>query len=273
MQESLYLLTDRQKLFGGYYLMTFRQALKRVDAYGMPIRGYLGEFVDRHDTHHPFCRNVPLYETLFSSVDTSFVRMDRDWKGRLTPIFMDRFAAEAKREEVVHRIHKGALSFIEEAASIFGSHLKNLDIEPVKSLRVLEKFFSEPHPVDAQMFVGLVFEDAYGGAGLKTILPIDGNPEANCVWKVGAAVLQRANSDKKATSTTVAPKATSPKSAVQTKKFNRIEQRLVRWVVRKTSNDRKFQKFELTPAKFFSDSKSPHVRLLGRLYLIRAANQ
>lgn len=273
MQESLYLLTDRQKLFGGYYLMTFRQALKRVDAYGMPIRGYLGEFVDRHDTHHPFCRNVPLYETLFSSVDTSFVRMDRDWKGRLTPIFMERFAAEAKREEVVHRIHKGALSFIEEAASIFGSHLKNLDIEPVKSLRVLEKFFSEPHPVDAQMFAGLVFEDAYGGAGLKTILPIDGNPEANCVWKVGAAVLQRANSDQKATGTTAAPKATSPKSAVQTKRFNRIEQRLVRWVVRKTSNDRKFQKFELTPAKFFSDSKSPHVRLLGRLYLIRAANQ
>jgi HAD superfamily hydrolase (TIGR01549 family) len=273
MQESLYLLTDRQKLFGGYYLMTFRQALKRVDAYGMPIKGYLGEFVDRHDTHHPFCRNVPLYETLFSSVDTSFVRMDRDWNGRLTPIFMDRFAGEAKREEVVHRIHKGALSFIEEAARIFGSHLKNLDIEPVKSLRVLEKFFSDPHPVDARMFTGLVFEDAYGGAGLKTILPTEDKLEANCVWKVGAAVLQRAKSDARETCTTPENITTHTPRATHIKKnVNRIEQRLVRWVVRKTSNDRKFRKFELTPAKFFSDSKSPHVRLLGRLYLIRITN-
>jgi HAD superfamily hydrolase (TIGR01549 family) len=272
MQESLYLLTDRQKLFGGYYLMTFRQALKRVDAYGMPIRGYLGEFVDRHDTHHPFCRNVPLYETLFSSVDTSFVRMDRDWNGRLTPIFMDRFAGEAKREEVVHRIHKGALSFIEETARIFGSRLKNLDIEPVKSLRVLEKFFSDPHPVDARMFAGLVFEDAYGGAGLKTILPTEDKLDANCVWKVGAAVLKRSKSDDRKTTNTETITTDTPGRAHLEKKVSRIEQRLVRWVVRKTSNDRKFSKFELTPAKFFSDSKSSHVRLLGRLYLIRATD-
>ncbi|MGF6286121.1 HAD family hydrolase [Pseudomonas silensiensis] len=272
MQESLYLLTDRKKLFGGYYLMTFRQALKRVDAYGMPIRGYLGEFVDRHDTHHPFCRNVPLYETLFSSVDTSFVRMDRDWNGRLTPIFMDRFAAEAKREEVVHRIHKGALSFIEETARIFGSRLKNLDIEPVKSLRVLEKFFSDPHPVDAKMFAGLVFEDAYGGAGLKKILPTEDKLEEQCVWKMGAAALQRAQSENgqpNATETTV---TNTPARTHPTKAASKLEQRLIRWVVRKTSNDRKFKKFELTPVKFFNDSKSPHVRLLGRLYLSRSAD-
>ncbi|WP_205891258.1 hypothetical protein, partial [Pseudomonas frederiksbergensis] len=77
--------------------------------------------------------------------------------------------------------------------------------------------------------------------------------------------------DKK-TTTTTAIATNTPSKAHQTENVSRIEQRLVRWVVRKTSNDRKFRKFELTPAKFFSDSKSPHVRLLGRLYLIRATN-
>lgn len=274
MQESLYLLTDRQKLFGGYYLMTFRQALKRVDAYGMPIKGYLGEFVDRHDTHHPFCRNVPLYETLFSSVDTSFVRMDRDWNGRLTPIFMDRLPGEAKREDVVHRIHKGALSFIEDAARIFGSRLKNLDIEPVKSLRVLEKFFSEPHPVDARMFTGLVFEDAYGGAGLKIILPDENNLETNCVWKAGAEVLKRS----KRISQPSSDKGNTEKKLVKApvikekEKKPRIEHIFIRWLVRKTSSDSKFKKFEFTPNKFFADSKSAHVRLLGSIYMYRQPN-
>lgn len=263
MQESLYLLTDRQKLFGGYYLMTFRQALKRVDAYGMPIKGYLGEFVDRHDTHHPFCRNVPLYETLFSSVDTSFVRMDRDWNGHLTPIFMDRLAGEAKREEVVHRIHKGAISFIEDAARIFGNHLKALDIEPVKSLRVLEKFFRDPHPVDARMFTGLVFEDAYGGAGLKIVLPEENNLEANCVWKAGADVLKR---NKKTTKSSSETGVTAIKDK---QKGTRVEHIVIRWLVRKTSNDSKFKKFEFTPKKFFADSKSAHVKLLGSIYMYR----
>lgn len=280
MQESLYLLTDRQKLFGGYYLMTFRQALKRVDAYGMPIRGYLGEFVDRHDTHHPFCRNVPLYETLFSSVDTSFVRMDRDWNGQLTPIFMDRFPAEAKREEVIHRIHKGALSFIEEAARIFGTRMKTLDIEPVKSLRVLEKFFSAPHPVDARMFTGLVFEDAYGGAGLKIVLPQENNLEANCVWKIGADVLKKSVKATPPPNKPSRPKPTTENIPVSfnaapakhSNKKDHIEQRFIRWLVKKTSNDKKVKKFELTPERFFADSKAAHVKFLGNIYMRRAKN-
>ncbi|MGE7990778.1 hypothetical protein ACQKPE_06965 [Pseudomonas sp. NPDC089554] len=187
MQESLYKLTEKQKLLGGYYLITFRQALKRVEAYGMPSRGYLGEFIDRHDTFHPFCRFVPLYETLFSSKDTSFVRIDLDWNNDLKPVFMERFPAEARREEVVHMIHSGALSFVDEACAILKHRLPAIDIEPNKSLRLINQFFNAPHPVDAQIFSGVVFEDAYGGAGLKTILPPVGEVDENCVWKPGMA--------------------------------------------------------------------------------------
>ncbi|AOA09168.1 HAD-IA family hydrolase [Pseudomonas sp. TMW 2.1634] len=274
MQESLFLLNEKRKLFGGYYLMTFRQAIKRVDNYGMSIKGFLGNFVDRHDTHNPFCNHIPLYETLFSSEDTSFIRMDRDWKGRLSPVFMDRMEGEAKREQIVHRIHRGSLAFIDDISQIFGRHFRQLDIEPNKSMRILATFFTQPHPVDARIFSGIVFEDAYGGAGLKTILPENDNLESNCVWKKGAEVIkaamptaqqanaQTAKTDKSANQVVFEP----PYAQV----FDKIEHRIIRWVVRKTSNDKKFRKFEHTPVKFFADSKTKHVRLLGKIYMSRS---
>lgn len=286
MQESLYLLTDQKKNFGGYYLMTFRQALKRVDAYDMPIRGYLGEFVDRHDTHHPFCRHVPLYETLFSSTDTSFQKMERDWNGRLRAVYMERLPAESRREQVVEQVHSGSLEFIEDVVKTFGHHLKSLDIEPNKSIRVLESFFNNPHPVDARIFSGVVFEDAYGGAGLKTILPEDNKLDTVCVWKKGVEARKRAVAQQSDT-----PKS-SPKPLPSTPKNNvasigidlkdrerevpssrvtkKIEQRAIRWLVKKTSNEKKFRKLVSTPHKFFADSKSRHVKLLGKIYLMRA---
>ncbi|MNJ20740.1 hypothetical protein D3C77_150780 [compost metagenome] len=298
MQESLYQLADKKKLIGGYYLITFRQALKRVDMYGMPIRGYLGEFIDRHDTFHPFCKHVPLYETLFSSKDTSFIRMDRDWNNDLTPVFMERFPAEARREEVVHMIHSGALDFIDEVCAILGHRLRAIDIEPNKSIRLLDRFFNSPHPVDAQMFSGVVFEDAYGGAGLKTILPPKGKIDDNCVWKVGMAVikghLEKQNTPKQAP----VAKAASPakniapvvvkveKRPVEDTEMQvqplkhllvthkpKLEHKVIQWLVRRTSNDRKFKKFQETPSKFFADSKSTHVRALGRLYMYRAGTK
>lgn len=277
MQESLYQLTGKVKEIGGYYLITFRAALKRVDSYGLPIKGYLGEFVDRHDTHHPFCRHVPLYETLYSSADTSFVKIARDWKGRLTPVFMERFPAEAKREELVKTVHKGALAYIEQVSTVLGKNLLKLDIEPVKSLRILELFFSNPHPVDARMFSGVVFEDAYGGAGLKTILPLNNDLKALCVWKKGAEIMRESlegNGDSIEIPAAVAVADTPAVSVTgpEPKTFNKIEHHIISWVIRCTSNDKKIKKFEKTPRKFFDDSKANYVKVIGRIYLARATD-
>ncbi|MFJ4353848.1 HAD-IA family hydrolase [Pseudomonas sp. NPDC089428] len=283
MQESLYQLTEKQKLFGGYYLITFRQALKRVDTYGMPSRGYLGEFIDRHDTFHPFCKFVPLYETLFSSKDSSFIRMDLDWNNELTPVFMERFPAEARREEVVHMIHSGALDFIDETCAILGRRLPAIDIEPNKSLRLLDRFFSAPHPVDAQIFSGVVFEDAYGGAGLKTILPPPDKVDENCVWKAGMASIKgHLEAQKKAANTAPAAKGANgignaarselqvqPLKHLQNEHKPKFEHKVIQWLVRRTSNDRKFKKFQETPGKFFADSKAAHVRIIGNIYMRR----
>lgn len=104
MQQSLSEIADKKNI-GGIYLMTFRSAIERIKNH-MWCHGYLGDFIDRHDTYHPFCRHVPLYETLFSSQNTSFIKIERDWNGKLTPIFMEESPSEQNRISVVRVIQK-----------------------------------------------------------------------------------------------------------------------------------------------------------------------
>jgi hypothetical protein len=191
MQESLFELSDRHKPIHGYYLMTFRQALQRVEKKGLFAKAYLANFVDRHDTFHPFCKFVPLYETLFSNSDASFIKMEKDWRGVMHPVYMDKSPQEEKREHFVEIVHDGALQFIENCSTVFGGWLRNIDVEQNKSMRVLDQYFSNPFPADAKIMSGVVFEDSYGGAGFKMILPEDPKSSINCVWKAGKVALNK----------------------------------------------------------------------------------
>lgn len=107
----------------------------------LAIKSYLAEFIDRHDTYHPFCRYVPLYETLFSCSDTTFIRMTKDLSGTLVPVFMESTPVENTRKTIVEHIQKGAVNYISEVVTILGEHFKHLDIEPNKTLRALNIFF------------------------------------------------------------------------------------------------------------------------------------
>ncbi|QCR36642.1 HAD-IA family hydrolase [Nissabacter sp. SGAir0207] len=290
MQESLHQLSGGEKEIGGYYLMTFRQALKRVAQRNLPIRGYLAEFIDRHDTYHPFCRHVPLYETLFSSEDTSFVCMTKDWQQNLYPVFMARSPIEERREEVVRNVQQGAIAFITEVVGILGQRFYALDIEPNKTLRLLDNYFNNPHPRDAAILSGVMFEDAYGGTAYKTILPDFKALETPCVWQKGREVLLQDQSAKQAPEPApkrapkpVAKPAAKPAAAkllaaepaptdILSHNYAPPAQRsvshhLIRWVMLKTLSEKKKYKFEHKPHLFFNDAKNPLVRKLGKRYL------
>lgn len=252
MQESLYVLSGNTKRLGGYYLMTFRQALKRVDQRDLPIKGYLANFVDRHDTHHPFCRHVPLYETLFSSTDTSFLRMARDWNRDLMPVFMDRSVLEQGRVKLVRKVHNGALDFIKDATRILGPSMRPLDIEPNKSIRLLDCLFNNPHPRDAEMFSGVMFEDAYGGRQHKLILPKTDQLNRECVWRQGKEALER-------------DQAIRAKGAPYPPQD--LRKKAIYWLIAATLDERKKEKLKNKPEQFFHDSKNPIVKRLGTIYL------
>ncbi|MPT12264.1 HAD-IA family hydrolase [Comamonas sp.] len=269
MQESLYELTDRRKPIQGYYLMTFRQALQRVEKKGLSAKAYLANFVDRHDTFHPFCRFVPLYETLFSNTETTFLKMEKDWNGALKPVHMNRFPQEETRENVVTRVHAGALEFITTASTVMGEWLHKIDIEPNKSMRVLDRYFSDPHAVDAQVLCGVVFEDAYGGAGLKIILGKPGDNSVRSVWSNGVNSINKI--PKKSD---VVPLAKTEKKydlpLAEDKLF--FEKLFIENLVRRFTSDRKYKKFQSDPAAFFADSKKIYGRLFAWIYFARAKN-
>jgi HAD superfamily hydrolase (TIGR01549 family) len=283
MQESLHRLLGGVKL-GGLYLVTFRPALKRVYERGLPIHGYLGNFVDRHDTTLPFCRHVPLYETLFSCSDTSFVRFERDWKGDLLPIFRPNMPSEARRMAVVAEIQQGAMDYVRKAADIFGSRLANLDIEPAKAIRVLQTYFASPHPVDARILAGIHFEDAYGGGGVKTILPqLDAIAKATaCVWGEGLGALRHdlavkssrvsktpARRPTEATSST-AKGEPAPQRAGLT---DRLVKKAVDVCAAHLISRPKQKKLQEKPEAFFADTHSRIGRWVSQRYLAAAGQQ
>lgn len=261
MQQSLYQLSSNSKKIGGYYLITFRPAIDRVVNNLLDIKSYLAEFIDRHDTYHPFCRYVPLYETLFSCSDTTFIRMTKDLSGTLVPVFMESTPVENTRKTIVEHIQKGAVNYISEVVTILGEHFKHLDIEPNKTLRALNMFFSNPHPRDAKIFSGVVFEDAYGGTQHKTILPDIKNINSTCVWETGRKVL-RNNLVNEQENQKNSQKADKYESNTKTTK-----QKIIYSLLVKTLAKRKREKFIKNPELFFYDSKKTIVKSIGKLYL------
>ncbi len=261
MQESLHELTGISKVIHGYYLMTFRQALHRLENKGLSSKAYLANFVDRHDTFHPFCKYVPLYETLFSNTETTFIKIEKDWRGTLRPVHMDRFPQEEMREAVVTRVHAGALQFIDEASSVFGTWLQKLDIEPNKSMRILDKYFSDPHPIDAKIMCGVVFEDAYGGAGLKTILAQPENNDVKVVWAKGKSAIETPTGEKLLKNPQILP--------AKTERENHIEKNIVEYFFKKTLNEKKYKKFKASPELFFNDSKKPGAEIIRKIFFFR----
>jgi predicted HAD superfamily hydrolase len=261
MQESLYKLAEQKKKIGGYYLITFRAAQKRLTQNGLAAKGYLADFVDRHDTYHPFCRHVPLYETLFSSADTSFVRMARHWSGSLRPVHMPQAEQEQTRERVVRQIHEGALELVSTASRTFGKWMVSLDIEPNKTLRVLDRYFENPHPRDARILSGVVFEDAYGGKSMKTILPAPDRLRDECVWLRGREAMIRAET------CTEEKKLPSGRRRAARRDPGNLG-RVIHWYLLKTLDDRKKRKLLRDPGLFFYDAKNPFTRkVIGGIYL------
>lgn len=269
MQESLFLLSNKSKKLSGYYLMTFRQALHRLKKNGLESFGYLANFVDRHDTYHPFCKHVPLYETLFSASDSSFVKMITNWNKKLIPVFLDMDKEEYKRNLFVQRCHAGALDFIKLFSDIFMQNINKIDIEPNKSLRTLNAFFSTPHPRDAQIFSGICFEDNYGGRGKVFILPDDVRSSQKYIWKEGFHAIEEElkNSGKvnKGSGNSVANTIQGTRSTVST--VNNRTSKFIFHMLSPFLNDRKKSKLRNNPKLFFYDSKSKFIKLIGRFYV------
>jgi predicted HAD superfamily hydrolase len=249
MQEGLYKITNEK--IAGYYLITFQKAVERIIKKGLIAKGFLGNFIDRHNTFHPFPKYVPLYETLFSTEETSFIKIIKK-ENKLVPIFAIESKKENIRKKIVKKNHEGAIEFINDTINIFEEDLKEIYIEANKVLKILDVYFKEPHPRDAEIFEGIVFEDNYGGAGIKTILPIKKEIHNNCVWKEGQKVLIKDINIRN-----------NLKNDEEIKiKENLFIDKLFLFFLK----DKKYKKFKYKKVLFFKDSNKPLVKLIGKLF-------
>lgn len=257
MQESLYKISNYR--FSGYYFITFRKALERVIKNNMNIYGYQANFIDRHDTYHPFCRYVPLFETFFSNQDTSLVRFEKNSNNKLIPIFMRHNQNEAQRMMVTARIHMGVNLFVDDIITALGNHLVDIDIEPNKTLRVLNQYFTDPHPRDAKLLSNIQFEDAYGGGGYKLLVPYENNIDLSCIWINGKnAILRDINISNKNVNTPNNKHFTSSNKTQQltTNLEKKIKYKLANLVL----NERKYKKLLNSPELFVSDIKNRFIK-------------
>lgn len=254
MQQSLNEICEVNS--SGYYLITFRKALERLRNNNLESYAYLGSFIDRHDTCEPFCRYVPLFETLFSSIDTSFVKF-YDNGNQIEPIFLEENPNEELRRDLVNRIHIGAIQFIKIVSNSFSNYMNLLDIEPFKSERMLLNYFSNPDGRDARILKGVVFEDSYGGKKEKVILPLDISYVGDVVWRNGLVALKKIDSPAK-------PNVDLPKKG---KTLNSTQEFILK-VYKNILNEQKYQKLENRPEQFFNDSKNFITKnIVSRIYL------
>ncbi|KAA0999624.1 HAD hydrolase-like protein [Vibrio cholerae] len=246
MQQSLKQLTGLK--VNGYYLITFRKALERVRGEGMECYSYLASFIDRHDTYHPFCRFVPLYETLFSSTDCSFIGFLAG-SNESQPIYSQYLPNEDRRIQVVSHIHEGAMEFVTEFCAHFGQNLNRFDFEPNKCLRILNEYFTNPSIHDTKIFENVMFEDSYGGTAVKVILN-ENNPKyhkSHVVWQKGlqCQINSFETHSPQTKSTNVIEKITIEKQDLRTITATGFIDK----------NTRRLKRFFKSPVKFLTSSK------------------
>ena len=257
MQQSLKEIRPEVET-SGFYLITFRKALERLRNNKINSYGYLGNFIDRHDTSEPFCRFVPLFETLFSSSDTSFIKFVTINNKRI-PIFQSQSEFEKKRVEVVNKIHSGAMKFITTTCNVFKDNLQQIDVEPYKSERMLINYFTSPDPRDAKLLQGIIFEDAYGGKPIKILLPEKLDFTGTVVWRAGLEALKKQ----------ITPSATEETNRVKVQLNEKKGlKRIIYMLYGKILSEKLFSKFENRPEEFFNDSQNIITRkIVSKLYL------
>lgn len=198
LQKSIGRLLDDQTI-GGYYFATFYGA-KAVYNLGHPVSAYLMNFEDHRDSHHPYCRNIGMFEFLFLPALPSFMRMQRALDGRLVPEYVK--GDEHARFAIIEEVHRGVIDFCHDVLQSSGTGgVEAFELPTSVLMRRYTRFVSEPYKKDAEMLSGVSFVDAFGGSTNRYLIATPEYPritDANfdlfvrkSWWRPGARVLAK----------------------------------------------------------------------------------
>ncbi len=268
MQGALGALMHRE--LDGYYYALLQGSEKWIGL-GHNISAYGGVGISQTNTD-PLVNNRHLVEFLMCSSDKSFVSM-RQEGARFYPTYKseDRYF---ERMTFIDIVHAGALEFVSDVVSVFGGLQSHLIPDSSLSTACLRQFLIKPNVDDVNLISQLMFEDAFGGVGSKSL--VSSRDRDGSVWKAGFDALKngRINVKKDIPSQSKNISEIKPALALDKEyhrsddnKFESLGRSLRRFIsapvlaielliIKITSTPRKYQKYRRSNELFFEDSKS-----------------
>lgn len=270
MQASLGDLLDKK--FTGYYYATLQGAEKWLER-GQIIKAFAGDFLSI-ESKSCAVNNRHLLEFFTCHTDKSLVCMTKDNSGNIVKHFRDE-PMHSNRARLIDEIHTGAINFAQDIRKRFGSLASQSYSDWALGEKVLACFINTPTKEDSSFLVGQAFEDSFGGVSKKFV--IGNRKEQLSVFTNGANVFfaQAINVAPAAKANTVqkdkvVAKPAIVKPPVMNKDFSndvkivsKFYVRIERFVFKKFTTQKKFNKYMKDRDGFFLDSNK---KLLTKWY-------
>lgn len=272
MQASLGSLLDKK--FNGYYYATLQGAEAWL-VKGHDIKAFAGDFITV-ENRGSVVNNRHFVEFLTCHTEKSLVSMSRDSMGNIVKNFRDE-PSHGMRSKLIDEIHNGAISFARDMSNRFGKLVQQSYADWSIGEKVFAFFVNSPTVEDAQIFVGQAFEDSFGGVARKYV--IGNSREQLSVFNNGANVIypainNEAKKPKKKPQTTAGlAKNANQNSVVKYEPIAQIPKRYInleRFVFKRFSNKKKYDKYLKDRDAFFLDSK---IALLNKWYNFTLGNK
>ncbi|HGC4321240.1 TPA: hypothetical protein ACIYL4_005778, partial [Escherichia coli] len=189
MQSAYQKILNKENIHGIYYA-TFNSALKNISDSSL-LHGYSVHLENPSSPKYGICSHRFFYETIFCDADNSFIKPIKTNNG--FEIVKSRFD-DSTRQTVVKEIHSGVLALAHDLAENYSSSVLNGYIDPSLGSFLFDSFLKTPNKNDAEMFKGVLFEDAMGPSIKRYLfvpdeLKNDKKVIDNMIWKEAASLL------------------------------------------------------------------------------------
>ncbi|EFC6675655.1 hypothetical protein E6C98_25895, partial [Escherichia coli] len=154
------------------------------------LHGYSVHLENPSSPKYGICSHRFFYETIFCDADNSFIKPIKTNNG--FEIVKSKFD-DSTRQTVVKEIHSGVLALAHDLAENYSSSVLNGYIDPSLGSFLFDSFLKTPNKNDAEMFKGVLFEDATG-PNIRRYLFVpdeyknDKKTIDNMIWKEAASL-------------------------------------------------------------------------------------
>ncbi|UTF51201.1 HAD-IA family hydrolase [Desulfomicrobium sp. ZS1] len=253
-----YFINLLNKEINGYYFATFN-TIEESSAVKNSSKGYVIDVGHPNCTKSGICTHRFLYETIFCDADNSFICYEHDNLDNIITV-KNLDHDDIKRQYLVLDIHAGAKVFAADILAACKNEMPFFYLPPDFATYQLDLFFKNPHPVDALMFEGVLFEDSAGPKTLRYIVPplnllTNGSIQKNIVWNQGSIAAKKAVIAMKKKKNRINFKEEKPNHVeVQTNRIGVIR-KFESFIIRQFTSDKLYAKYLRNRHEYFLDSK------------------